>query len=69
MMIQKDFSQYQTPEEVIAALPQINPLARGDFLTPTPYAGHFKFNAAMMEGLEMMEWSQLYNMTGKMPKK
>ena len=68
MKIEEDFKQYNTPEELLAALPNITPLARGDFLQATPYAGHFKFNRPMMEGLEMMDWSQLYNMTGVGPK-
>ena len=64
MQIQKDFKQFNTPAELLAALPSINPLARGDFLQATVHAGHFKFNKPMMEGLETLTWSQLYNMTG-----
>ena len=30
----------------------------------TSYDGHYMFNAETMAGLESMNWSQLYNMTG-----
>ncbi len=64
MAIEQHFSQYTTPAELLAALPTIHPLARGDFLRQTSYDGHYTFNAEMMAGLETMNWSQLYNMTG-----
>jgi hypothetical protein len=67
MAIQQQFSQYSTPAELLAALPTIKPLARGDFLKETSYEGHYTFNAEMMVGLETMNWSQLYNMTGGRP--
>jgi hypothetical protein len=69
MAIQQHFSQYNSPAELLAALPCIKPLARGDFLKETSFAGHYTFNAEMMAGLESMNWSQLYNMTGVKPKK
>ena len=70
MKIEEDFKQYETPEELLAALPSCTPLARGEFLKQTHFEGHFKFNAPMMAGLELMNWSQLYNMFGiKPPKK
>jgi hypothetical protein len=71
MKIEQDFKQYKTPQELLDALPNITPLARGDFLQETNFEGHFKFNKPMMAGLEMMNWSQLYNLTGtaKAPKK
>jgi hypothetical protein len=64
MAIEKHFIQFKTPADLLAALPTIKPLARGDFLKQTSYDGHYTFNAEMMEGLESMNWSQLYNMTG-----
>ena len=64
MAIEQHFGQYKTPAELLAALPTIHPLARGDFLKPTAYDGHYIFNAEMMAGLETMDWSQMYNMTG-----
>jgi hypothetical protein len=69
MAIEQHFSQFNTPAELLAALPTIKPLARGDFLKETSYDGHYTFNAEMMAGLETMNWSQLYNMTGGKPKK
>ncbi len=33
-------------------------------MTETEHEGHYKFNVKMMEGLQQVEWSQLYNMTG-----
>ena len=65
MKIEQDFKIYKTPAELRAALPTIKPLARGDFLQETAYAGHYAFNKTMMDGLETMNWSQLYNMTGQ----
>ncbi len=70
MKIEENFKQIKTPAELLAALPSCTPLARGEFLKETSFEGHFKFNAEMMAGLEMMNWSQLYNMFGiKPPKK
>ena len=64
MKIEETFKQFTTPQELLDALPTIKPLARGDFLKETQHEGHYAFNATMMEGLESMNWSQLYNMTG-----
>jgi len=43
----------------------MTPLARGDFLKTTATDGHYKFNADMVDGMELLEWSQLYNMTAE----
>ena len=64
LKIEETFKQFTTPQELLDALPKIKPLARGEFLKPTAHEGHYAFNATMMAGLEMMNWSQLYNMTG-----
>ncbi len=64
MKIEETFKQFTTPQELLDALPSIKPLARGEFLKPTMHDGHYSFNKTMMEGLESMNWSQLYNMTG-----
>ena len=71
MKIELVFKMFNSPAELLAALPNIKPLARGDFLQETAYAGHYSFNKPMMDGLETMNWSQLYNMSGtvKAPKK
>ena len=64
MRLERDFKQYTSPEALLAALPNVHPLARGELLKETAFPGHFKFNGAMMKGLEKMNWSQFYNMTG-----
>ncbi len=64
MKIEETFKQFTTPQELLDALPSIKPLAGGEFLKETAYEGHYSFNKQMMEGLESMNWSQLYNMTG-----
>ena len=70
MAIEQHFSQYNSPAELLAALPTIHPLARGDLLKETSNDGHHTFNAKMMAGLYIMNCSQSYNMTGaKAPKK
>jgi hypothetical protein len=65
MKIEEDLKKYDTPQALLAALPKVTPLARGDFLQDTAFAGHFKFKLAMMAGLEKMQWSQLYIMVCK----
>ena len=64
LKIAENFKQFTTPKQLLDALPNIKPLARGEFLKETGHEGHYAFNAEMMAGLEMMNWSQLYNMTG-----
>jgi hypothetical protein len=64
MIVEKSFTQFNTPAELLAALPAFRPFARGDLLQETAHEGHYHLNAEMMEGLATLEWSQLYNMTG-----
>ena len=62
MAVQEMYEKYKTPQEFLAALPQIKPLDRNKFLKPTLNPGHFKFNAEMIKDVPKFQWEQLYNL-------
>jgi len=69
MHVEEDFKQFTTPQELLNALPNPKPLARGDFLTETSFEGCYTFNVEMMAGIEFIDWSQFYNMTSAKKKR
>ncbi len=69
MKIQEDHIAFTSPEAHVKVLPRITSLARGEFIQQTKIDGHFKFNGPMMDGLELLNWNQLYNFAEKPTKK
>ena len=64
MQIQRQYEACSTPQELYEALPQIQPLDRGTFLTPVS-DGVYKFRGDMFDLLPRLPWYQLYNMAPK----
>ena len=62
MAVGEMFENFKTPEEFLEALPQIKPLDKKTFLTPTQNVGHYKFNDNMIKDVPKFQWTQLYNL-------
>ena len=61
--IEKQFTQYDTPQELYGVLPNVYPLDRELFVKPiADHEGHYKFNKELFYGLPELEWNLLYNM-------
>ena len=64
MQIQRTFASYKTPEDLLDALPVIQPRDQKKFITPHPCGreGFWKFDNDQMKGLNKLEWNQLFNL-------
>jgi hypothetical protein len=62
MKVQEDYKQYDTPEALLDALPTVKPIAAERLFKKTPYEGHFAFDKHTLDELEVLDWSQLYNL-------
>ena len=61
--IEERFSEYKTPEELLAALPRVMPMRKADFFKAAAVKGHHAFDGEEMKKLPKLEWNMLYNMT------
>ena len=63
MMIERQYRQCSTPQDLLAALPRISPSDKGAVMTPMPNRdGHYKIDPDAFATIPKLEWFQLFNL-------
>jgi hypothetical protein len=58
------YQQGQTPQELLAAWPDVRPLGANVFFKPQAKFGYYKYDVGVREYLCALEWNQLCNLVG-----
>ena len=64
MMIEKNHEMLETPQELLDAIPRVEPMDAEEFMKRKPgQAGTYKFSKEVYDEMTQFEWQSLYNIT------
>ena len=65
MMIEKNHEMLETPQELLDAIPRVEPMDAEAFMNPMPEheEGSYKFTKEVYDKMAEFEWQSLYNIT------